>query len=146
MYKFIKLLGCLVLINFATIYYFDILSLIGLDVNTYSLLIKNILILGLYLIILFLVWCLYKGDITRDFRRFKRNLFPNLLMVIVFFIVVTLAVKVSEYFSSLIADYFKVTFFPLTFINVFSESLNINNIISVIKSTLIIPTRRSSDL
>ena len=139
MYKFIKLLLCIVLINFAEIYYFDILSLIGINVNAYSLLIKEILIFILFLIILFSVYYLYKDDITRDFRRFKRNIFPNLLMVIVFFIVVTFSVKVSEYLSTLIADYFKVKYITLTFINVFNEPLNINSFIYTIKNILIIP-------
>ena len=139
MYKFIKLLLSIIFINFAETYYFDVLLLIGLNINDYSLLLKEILIIVLYLIILFCVYYFYKDNITRDFRRFKRKLLPNLLMVIVFFIVVTLSVKVSEYLSLLIADYFKVTYLPVTFINVFNEPLNINSIIYIIKNILIIP-------
>ncbi len=139
MYQFLKLLFCIVLMNFADVYFIDILKLIGINLNTYSILTKELLFLGLYIIILIIIFFCYKSDIKRDFRRFKHNIFPNILMILVFFIVVTLSVKVIEYISFLIVDNTNITLKPVALINIFNESLNINTIIILIKNILIIP-------
>lgn len=135
----IKFIFCVFLINFAEIYYFNFLNILGININPLSVLIKDIAIIILYIIILITIIFLYKNDIKGDLRRFKRNIFPNMLMVIVFFIVITFGIKVSEYLSSVVADAFHEKYIPINFINIFDEKFNIKLFLTIIKNILIIP-------
>lgn len=135
----IKLIFCILLLKFSEIYYFDILSTLGININPASLLIKEISIVILYIIIFIGVVFLYKDDLKRDLKRFKRNIFPNILMVIVFFIIITLGVKVSEYVSSVIAEAFHEKYIPIKLINIFNKNADIYLLINIIKNILLIP-------
>lgn len=141
--KVSKLLISILVLMYAEIYYFDLLSLIGVNVSSLSNLMHEILVVILYLIILLFVYRMYYDEINSDFKRFKRRLFPNVLMTIVFFVILTMAVAVSEYVASLLAESFHEKYVNLIFSNIFNKTVNYELIFYIIKHIIIIPFVRT---
>ena len=98
----IKLLIGIILINYGKSYYLSLLNFLGLSFSSYSFLIQESLIVLFYLVVAFIVYLFYKDELKSDLRRFKRKSLPNILMIIVYFIVLTLVFKVASFLLGLV--------------------------------------------
>lgn len=127
------------LITYGEKYFFELISLLGINISSITYLIKEILIVVFYVLTLLVIYFIYREDLPNDFRRFKRNMFPNVLMCIVFFIVITLLIAITNYLSGIIAESFKVNYIGLINLNIFNEPFNIYFILNFIKNILILP-------
>ncbi len=135
----IKLLMPLFLMVYGEPYFFKILSAVGLKLKEYPDIVLSILNLVYYLLIFALVYFLNKEDIKSDFKRFKRNLFPNMLMIVVFFIALTLGIKITDFLVNELATIFSSNYTSPSYINIFKETLNVELIIYTIKNIILIP-------
>ena len=100
--EIIKLLIGIILINYGKPYYLSLLNFLGLNFSSYSFLIQELLIVLFYLVVAFIVYLFYKDELKSDLRRFKRKSLPNILMIIVYFIVLTLVFKVASFLLGLV--------------------------------------------
>lgn len=135
----IKILLSVFLITYGEKYFFELISLMGINVASLSYLIKEILIVVFYVLFLLFIFFLYREDLSGDFRRFKRNIFPNVLMCIVFFAVITLLIAITNYLGEIVAESFRVEYLGLANFNIFKEPIDIYLIFNFLKNILIIP-------
>lgn len=135
----IKILILIISFTLGQEYFFELIEFIGINISNLSTLTKDILDTLYYILILILGFLLFKDDILRDFKRYKRNMFPNILMSIVFFMVLTLIIAIANYFGNTIATAFKVNYIGLHNLNLFNESLDIYLILNFIKKVIVIP-------
>lgn len=134
MKNLIKIITLLLLVTFGSDYFLKFISYLGITKFN-----QDIVIFIFYILLFIIAYLLYKDEINSDFRRFKRNLFPNILMTIVFFIVLSLGVGIANYFGKVIADTFRVEFLNLEMVNIFKKTIDINFLIYFIKNILLIP-------
>ncbi len=137
--KLFKLIISIIIITFAEKYFFDILSLIKVDIKSLTFIGKEIAVLILYILIFIGVYFLYKKEINNDFSRYKRNIFPNILMAIVFFVVLTLILAITDYVSKTLATSFHVNYIGIPNVDIFHKKLDVNLIFYILKYILIIP-------
>ncbi|MDD4187535.1 MAG: hypothetical protein PHX04_02055 [Bacilli bacterium] len=135
----IKLILAVFLITYGEHYYYLGLNKLGVNLSD-SYLTESIIILIFYVLVFILIYFLYREELSRDFRRFKRNIFPNILMSIVFFVVVTLLIAVANYIGNTLAISFKVNYVGLNNQNIFNESFDIDFVFNLLKNILIIPS------
>ncbi len=136
--QLIKILLGILLINYGEKYFFSILPWIGINSSVLSNLTKEILTVVYYLIVLIIMLYLCREDLT-DLRRFKRNFFPNTLMSIVFFVVLTLVIFVTNYIGEQIAATFEVNYTSVGTYNIFTKSISVYWVLQSLKNVLIIP-------
>ena len=134
-----KMLLVLVIMLYAEQYCTAFLTWLGLDLKLLTPLWQEVIILIIYGLILACVYIFYRADLANDWSRFKRNWFPNLLMAIVFFAIITIVVWVVSYLSEVGANALKVKFMGLNHLNVFREPLSLQVVIFIIKNIIIIP-------
>lgn len=134
----IKIILAAFLITYGEHYYYLGLTKLGINFSN-SYLGESIIILSFYILVFLLIYFLYRDDLSRDIRRFKRNIFPNILMTIVFFIVVTLLIAVANYLGNTLAVSFKVNYVGLNNQNIFSDSFDLKFIFNLVKNILVIP-------
>ena len=120
-------------------YYFKFLNIIGINVSELTVLTKDILLLIMYIVLAVIIYFFYKEKINYDLKRFKRRMFSNILLTIVFFIGVAFIVSASEHLSSVLASSFKVSYEDIKHINIFNINVNLNLVIFVIKNIILIP-------
>lgn len=135
----LKIILSVLLITYGEKYFISSLSLIGVNTLNLTTIVKEVLVLVYYVLIFILIYYIYHDDIASDFRRFKRNIFPNILMSIVFFMVITLLISITNYLSSNLADAIQVKYIPLLNKNIFNNTFDLYFIFNFIKSILIIP-------
>ncbi len=135
----LKIILSVLLITYGEKYFISSLSLIGINTLNLTTIVKEVLVLVYYVLIFILIYYIYHDDIASDFRRFKRNIFPNILMSIVFFMVITLLISITNYLSSNLADAIQVKYIPLLNKNIFNNTFDLYFIFNFIKSILIIP-------
>ena len=135
----IKLILCVLILTYAESYFFELLAWVGLDHSGWSALAKALLILVLYLVIAYAIYLVYRDDLSSDFSRFKRNWFPNVLMSVVFFAIITIVVWVVGYLCEALAGSFRVNYLGLSYLNVFNKVIDFNLVLLIIKRIMIIP-------
>lgn len=134
----IKIILGILLITYGEKYFFSILPLIGINISALSFLVKDLLSVFFYFLVFIIILYIYR-DVFSDFRRFKRNIFPNILMSIVFFAVITLIIAITNYLGENLADSFKVNYIGLTNYNIFNNSIDIYFVFDFIKNIIIVP-------
>lgn len=135
----IKLLIGIILINYGKSYYLSLLNFLGLSFSSYSFLIQESLIVLFYLVVAFIVYLFYKDELKSDLRRFKRKSLPNILMIIVYFIVLTLVFKVASFLLGLVFTSLKEDNFMRFLPNLFKEKLDVSLILYILKNIILIP-------
>ena len=135
----LKILLCILLVMYAESYFFEGLSLIGINASNLSYFIKELLILILYILISLLIWKIYHEDLQGDGKRYRRNVFPNILMSIVFFVVLTGILAVTGYLCDVTAKSFRINYSGLSHLNIFNDQLDIYLIFLIIKEIILIP-------
>ena len=128
----IKLLIGIILINYGKSYYLSLLNFLGLSFSSYSFLIQESLIVLFYLVVAFIVYLFYKDELKSDLRRFKRKSLPNILMIIVYFIVLTLVFKVASFLLGLVFTSLKEDNFMRFLPNLFKEKLEVSLILYIL--------------
>lgn len=134
-----KILFASISLLYAEKYYFKFLNIIGINVSELTVLTKDILLLIMYIVLAVIIYFFYKEKINYDLKRFKRRMFSNILLTIVFFIGVAFIVSASEHLSSVLASSFKVSYEDIKHINIFNINVNLNLVIFVIKNIILIP-------
>lgn len=135
----IKITLSVLLITFGEKYFYIGLDKVGINIFDLNYLTKSLIIICFYILVFIVIYFLYRDDLSSDFRRFKRNLFPNILMTIVFFIVITLLIAVTNYLGDALANSFKVNYSGLNNPNIFNEPVDTKLIFNFLKNILIIP-------
>ncbi|NLL02309.1 MAG: hypothetical protein GX265_04750 [Mollicutes bacterium] len=135
--QLIKINLGILLLHYGEKYFFSFLPWIGIT-SSLSTLTNEILTVVYYLIVLIITLYMYREDLT-DLRRFKRNLFPNTLMSIVFFVILTLIIFITNYIGEYLAELLKVSYRGVQTYNVFTKSIDIYWILELLKNIFIIP-------
>lgn len=130
----IKLVLSIVILVFAEEYFFKLLGVfnINLNNNLYIYFILNILVaICLYII--------YKDDLKSGFNRFKHKTGKNLIYTLIAFFILFICLYITNYICITVGKSFHVTYHELTYLNIFNQTLNLNLIITIIESAIIIP-------
>lgn len=135
----IKLILGILIILYTEKYFWEFLAWIGININSLSTFTKEIIILVLYVLIFYCIYIVYKEDIQGDYNRFKRNWFPNILMSIVFFAIITIVVWVVSYLCAVVANSFGQSFIEISHYHIFEREFNLNLVFFIIKNIIIIP-------
>jgi len=135
----IKLVLVVLIMLYAESYCFEFLAWLGINANSITPVWQEIIILLLYILILYAVFIIYRDDLENDFYRFRRNWFPNILMSIVFFAVITIVVWVVSYLCEVTATAFGTEFITLNYLNVFKQAVDLTTVIFIIKNVFILP-------
>ena len=135
----IKLILAILIIVFANQYYTSFLALIGINYDELSSFIQECLTLGLYLLMGYAIFIIYKDKIKGDLSRFKRKWFNNLLMSIVYFAIFTIGIFIFNYLVEILADTFNTQYFGLTIHEILKQKFNINSLFLIIKMIIVMP-------
>ena len=126
----IKLILSVLVITFTEEYFYKLLDLLKLSINS-----KSIVSLIVYIII----FIIYKSEITAAFTKYKHKLTTNIFYSIICFIVLFIAMMIINYLVAALAKGFNITYEGLSFINIFDYQFSFDLIVMIIKNIIIGP-------
>ena len=132
--NFIKIVLSILIVLFIEEYFFKVLGLIGVELsnNTFVRLI-------IYLLEMVLIYIIYNAEIKSAFSKYQNKFGSNLLYTIISYIVIFIAMMITNYIIKLIATNIKMDYTGLNFINIFNESFDFNLFVKLIVDMIIIP-------
>ncbi len=130
------LLGIILLVYFKT-YTYKLLTILHINVNNYSNIVKLIIDLGIDLIMCIIIYFIYKKDFKKG--RKTNNIFKSLLIMIVALISLILIMYLFGYVTKYLCNIFKVKQVNTTFYNIFNKKIDCYLIIKIIKDYFIFP-------
>ena len=120
------LLGIILLVYFKT-YTYKLLTILHINVNNYSNIVKLIIDLGIDLIMCIIIYFIYKKDFKKG--RKTNNIFKSLLIMIVALISLILIMYLFGYVTKYLCNIFKIKQVNSTFYNIFNNSSATRNMI-----------------
>ena len=132
--NFIKIILSILIVLFIEEYFFKVLGLIGIELsnNTFVRLI-------IYLLEMVLIYIIYNGELKSAFSKYQNKFGSNLLYTIISYIVIFIAMMITNYIIKLIATNIKMDYTGLNFVNIFNESFDFNLFVKLIVDMVIIP-------
>lgn len=99
---------------------------------------KKVVTLSIYSVFLACVYYIYKDNVSGDFRRFKRNIVPNIIMTILYFVALTLILFSLDYLLTLASTNLYLNYEILKFNNVVNLKLDLYNVSDILYNNIII--------
>ena len=130
----IKLILSVLVITFTEEYFYKLLDLLKLSINS-----KSIVSLIVYILIFIIIFIIYKSEITASFAKYKHKLTTNIFYSIICFIVLFIAMMIINYLVVALAKGFNITYEGLSFINIFDYQFSFDLIVIIIKDIIIVP-------
>ena len=130
----IKLFLSILIILFLEEYFFKVIALIGINIEK-----TNTISLIIYILEAILIYIIYNSELKSAFSKYQNKFANNILYSLISFIVIFMAMIITNYIVKLIANNLNSTYHGLSFINIFNEEFNFNLLITFIKSIIIIP-------
>ncbi len=132
--NFIKLFLSILIVLFIEEYFFKAFGLIGIHLEE-SLLVKVII----YVLEAILISIIYGKEISSAFSKYQSKLGSNFLYSVISYIVVFIAMMITNYIVKLIASNLNIAYSGLNFINIFDKSFDVNLIVDIIIRIIIVP-------
>ncbi len=132
--NFIKLFLSILIVLFIEEYFFKILGLIGIELSN-NLVVKLII----YILEFILIYIIYGREIGSAFSKYQNKFGSNVLYTIISYIVVFIAMMITNYIVKLIASNLNTPYSGLNFINIFNETFDFDLIVKFIINIIIIP-------
>ena len=129
----IRLLLSFIILLFSEEYFYKFLSLFKINIS------KTFTSIILYIIISFFIYLIYKPELKREFKKFKRKLMSNMVYAFVAFLIIFVTMLVSNYILSVIAKSFYISYNSISFYNIFNKPFNLDLIIEILKNIILIP-------
>lgn len=130
------LLGIILLVYFKS-YMYKSLTILDININNYSNIVKLIIDLVIDLIMCFIIYFIYKKDFKKG--RKTNNIFKSFLIMIVALISLIIIMYLFEYIIKYLCDIFKIKQVNNTFYNIFNKKMDSYLIIKIIKDYFIFP-------
>lgn len=128
-------LSILLLVYFNT-YFYKLLSLLNININNYSTLVRNIIDLVVNIILCVLIYLLYRKDFK---HKRKDNIFKTIIILLVSVIGLVLIMYLFSYVINYLGDIFNVSIKKNNFYNIFDKKLDIYLGIRIVKDYIIYP-------
>ena len=128
----IKLILSILILLFGEEYFYKFMDFLGINLSKIS---SNIVSLIIYVVIAGCIFIVYKDELQSAFIKYKNKLGSNLLYTVISFLVLFIAIMISNYIAGLVSVGYK----SLSFINIFNRTFSLDLIITIIKSIIIIP-------
>ena len=135
----IKLIACILMLMYAETHYFAFLSHIGIDANNLTPLVRELFVLGLYALMMFIVYLMYQHHIKKDLSSYKRRLFPNALMTVAYFAVLTILMWVVSYITGTVAESMDITYRGISFYSIFNQEFDFILLSFIIRRIILMP-------
>lgn len=132
----IKLILSILILLFGEEYFYKFMNFLGINLSKIS---SNIVSLIIYVVIAGCIFIVYKDELQSAFIKYKNKLGSNLLYTVISFLVLFIAIMISNYIAKYIAGLVSVGYKGLSFINIFNRTFSLDLIITIIKSIIIIP-------
>lgn len=129
----IRLLLSFIILLFSEEYFYKFLSLFKINIS------KTITNIILYIIISFFIYLIYKPELKSEFKKFKRKFMSNMIYAFVAFLIIFVAMLVSNYILSVMAKSFYISYNSISFYNIFNKPFNLDLIIEFLKNIILIP-------
>ena len=130
------ILSVILLVYFET-YAYKLFSLLHLNINNYSSVVRMIIDIVIKLVMCFIIFILYK----KDFKYSKRdsNIFKSIFIMIISLVGLVFVMYLFNYVINYLGDIFKVKIIHNNFYNIFDKRLDIYLVIKIIKDYVITP-------
>ena len=135
----IKIVACILMLMFAEVHFFGFLTHIGINTSEFSPLIREMMLLVLYALMFFVVYLMYQHHVKKDLGSYKRRLFPNVLMSIAYFAILTIFIWLVSYITSAVAESMDVTYRGLSFYNIFNQEFDLILVSFVVRRIVLLP-------
>ena len=130
----IKLILSVLVIMFTEEYFYKLLDLLKLSINS-----KALVSLIVYILIFIIIYIIYKGEVNAAFAKYKHKLTTNIFYSVISFMVLFIAMMIIDYLVAALAKGFNITYEGLSFVNIFDYSFSFELIAIIIKDIIIVP-------
>ena len=132
----IKLILSILILLFGEEYFYKFMDFLGINLSKIS---SNIVSLIIYILIAVCIFIVYKDELQSAFIKYKSKFGSNFLYTVISFIVLFIAIMISNYITKYVASLLDVHYNSLSFINIFNKSFDLDLVITIIKTIIIIP-------
>ena len=131
------ILSILVLVFFEDCFY-KFISVLGINVNSYSNTLQSIINLIVKFIMCFIIYAIYKRDLRKKSDKF--NILKNILIFVISLVTLTLIMYLfNKYVVSFIGNVFNINVIYSEFYNIFNKTINLELILKIINDYIFIP-------
>ena len=130
----IKLVLSVIVVLFIEEYFFKVMSLVGLHL-TETPLVRLII----YILEFIIIYIIYGREISAAFSKYQNKLGSNFLYTVISYIVVFIAMMITNYLVRLVATNLNIRYSGLNYINIFNKTFNFDLIVLFITTMIIIP-------
>lgn len=130
----IKLILSVLVIMFTEEYFYKLLDLLKLSINS-----KALVSLIVYILIFIIIYIIYKGEVNAAFAKYKHKLTTNIFYSVISFMVLFIAMMIIDYLVAALAKGFNITYEGLSFVNIFDYRFSFELIAVIIKDIIIVP-------
>lgn len=130
------LLSIIILLYFESTIY-KIITVIGIDLNTFSSIVNLIVNLVIKVIMCMIIYFIYKKDFRKRYS--NNNLIRNGLFLVIYLICLVLLMYIFRYIIGFIGDIFDINIIKEEYYNIFNKTLDVSLVIKIIIDYLITP-------
>ena len=138
--KFIKILkafASIFLLIVFEIYFYKILSIIGININDYSNYTKSIIDLVAKLVLSIIIYFIYKKDFHN--RRSSNNVFKMILILFISVIGLTFIMYLLSYVINYLGDLFKINIISHEYYNILDKKIDKDLLINLTSNYILTP-------
>lgn len=129
-----KLILSILVLLFTEEYFYKLLDLLKLSINS-----QNIVSLIVYILIFIIIFIIYKPEIKAAFHKYKHKLTTNIFYSIASFIIVFIGMMIIDYLLVALSKGLNITYEGLHFINIFEYTFSFELIVVILKDIIIKP-------
>ena len=135
----IKLIACLLMLMFAEGYFFEFLAHIGINISNFTPLVRELIVLGLYILMFGIVYLIFNDHIKTDLKNYKRRLLSNVLMSVAFFAVLVIFLWMVNLLVATIASSMDISYQGLIYYNIFNQEFDLILVSFIIRQIILMP-------
>ena len=130
----IKLSLSILIVLFVETYFYKLLGLIGIHLAK-----SAIITLIIYIIEFILIYIIYGREVSSAFSKYQNKFGNNVLYTIISYIVIFIAMMITNYILKIIANNINLPYHGLNFTNIFDKTFNFDFIVTFLINIIIIP-------
>ena len=135
--KILKAIASIFLLIVFEIYFYKILSIIGININDYSNYTKSIIDLVAKLVLSIIIYFIYKKDFHN--RRSSNNVFKMILILFISVIGLTFIMYLLSYVINYLGDLFKINFISHEYYNILDKKIDKDLLINLTSNYILTP-------
>lgn len=130
----IKLILSVIIVLFVEEYFFKVIGLVGLQLTE-----TPVVKLIIYIIEFIMIYIIYNRELSSAFSKYQSKFGSNVLYTIISYIVIFIAMMITNYLVKLVANSISIKYTGLNFINIFNQKFNFDLIVVFLTTMIIIP-------